>query len=572
MPWNGPALPVWNLKVSVCYHAFPKEGSVKRLARSLVFFSGLGLLLVAAVEPEYPSAEALQSIRAADLRSDLYFLAADEMQGRSVNSLFNRITSSYLANRFELMGLEPVDGEGYFQYFSLLQARLSTPNRLEIHHSQTPLSTIAIVKEDFFPSTVSANGRVSAPAVFAGYGITAEEYKYDDYRDLDSQGTIVVVMNHEPGEKDPDSAFDGAINSEYSRQLYKILNAQRHGAVGVIFIADQANHSSRRTFSAGSRLAWPEDGSKGPYNLKLWVEQVKIPAVYASREMAENLLQESKTTVREIQAEIDRDYRPRSFLLRGVSATIETALLHDETRTRNVMAQLPGSDPQLRDEWVIVSAHFDHVGVENGQVFNGADDDASGTVGLLEVAEAHALNPSKPARSILFVGWNAEEKGLLGSRYYVERPVFSLPRTVAVLQMDMIGRNEEIPDPGNPRFRGLEKQTADENINSLNILGYSRSDDLRRMVEENNQRIGLDLKFRYDDSPSNLLRRSDNWPFLVKGVPAVFFHTGLHPDYHRPTDTPDKINYAKMEKIARLVFLCSWDAANNPGRPRLNSE
>jgi len=192
-------------------------------------------------------------------------------------------------------------------------------------------------------------------------------------------------------------------------------------------------------------------------------------------------------------------------------------------------------------------------------------------VGLLEVAQAYSLSPERPKRSLLFAAWNAEERGLLGSRYYVQTPLFPLAKTVAVFQMDMIGRNEEIPDPTNPRYHGLEKQTAAENTNSVNILGYTRSNDLRDVVAASNRYVGLELKFRYDNNSGNLLRRSDNWPFLVHGVPALFFHTGLHPDYHQPTDTPEKINYAKLEKVVRLVFLSSWNAANMQEAPRLNT-
>ena len=245
--------------------------------------------------------------------------------------------------------------------------------------------------------------------------------------------------------------------------------------------------------------------------------------------------------------------------------------MRSRTPVRNVLAFVEGSDPDLKNELVIVSAHFDHVGSHNGEIFNGADDDASGTVALLEIAEAFALAHEKPRRSVLFAAWNAEERGLLGSWYYTEKPPYPLEKTVALFQMDMIGRNEEVPDPENPRFRGLEKQSAADNTNSLHLLGYSLSRDFQALVTEQNQRIGLDLKLQYDQNPSNLLRRSDNWPFLVSNVPALFFHTGLHPDYHRPTDTADKINYAKLEKVTRLIFLCTWEAADTATPPRLNS-
>lgn len=543
----------------------------KKTIGTLLSLLALSLVvLLAATGPDHPLAEAIESITAADLKSDLYFLASDEMQGREINTPFNRLASRYLAHRFELMGLKPVENDSYFQYFSLVQAQLAQPNRLQIQHGQS--ATIAILKEDFFPSTLSGNGKVSALLVFAGYGITALEYDYDDYQGLNVRGTIVVMMNHEPGEKDPNSSFDGLVHSEYSREFYKIANAQDHGAVAVIFIPDEANHPKSRKFSRGARLIWPEDVSRGRYSLKLWADQVKIPALHVSRQIAGALLESSETTVEKIQKKIDQGYQPHSFPLPTVEATVETAVIRSETRVRNVLAYLPGSDPRLKDEVVIVSAHFDHVGSRKGEVFNGADDNASGTVGLLEVAEAYALSSEKPKRSMLFVGWNAEERGLLGSRYYVERPTFPLEKTTAVFQMDMIGRNEEVPDPQNSRFRGLEKQTAEENTNSVNVLGYSRSQDLRNLVVQNNQRIGLDVRFRYDNNAINLLRRSDNWPFLINRVPALFFHTGLHPDYHQPTDTPDKINYSKMEKIVRLVFLSSWNAANASTPPRLNKK
>lgn len=538
--------------------------------RSALVLSILSLSTLLSATPDLPSKTAIESITVADLKSDLYFLASDEMRGRNISSLFNQITSRYLSHRFESMGLRPFSGESYFQYFSLVQGKLSEPNRMEIQHSPSPLSTVTTLGEQFFPSTLSANGRVSAPLVFVGYGITAHEHDYDDYGDLETKGKIVVIIDGEPGEKNSPSPFNGSISSEHNRELNKILNAQSHGAVAAIFVSDPTRRPSRN-FSRRMRSVWPEHISRGRYNLKIWTNQIKIPVVHVSNQTAKTLLQGSSADLEQIKRRIDREAKPHSFPLPKVSTTLQTAITREETEVRNVMAYLPGSDPTLKNEVVIVSAHFDHVGSSNGDIFNGADDDGSGTVGLLEIAEAYALNPQKPKRSLLFVGWNAEENGLLGSRYYVEHPIVSLARTVAVFQMDMIGRNEEIPDPKNPRFRGLPRQKAEQNTNSVNILGYSRSDDLRSLVAQNNQYVGLDLHFRYDNNPSNLLRRSDNWPFLVKGVPALFFHTGLHPDYHRPTDTAEKINYQKMEKIVRLVFLSSWNASNEPTRPQLNS-
>jgi Zn-dependent M28 family amino/carboxypeptidase len=192
---------------------------------------------------------------------------------------------------------------------------------------------------------------------------------------------------------------------------------------------------------------------------------------------------------------------------------------------------------------------------------------------MLEIAEAYALAAEagqRPARSVLFAAFNSEERGLLGSWAFVERPPVPLDRIVAVLNMDMIGRDEEVPEGGGGRFRGLPVQTAESNRDAFNLLGWSRSASLTEVVERANQGIGLRIKKVLDNNVSNLVRRSDQWPFLQSGVPAVLFHTGLHPDYHTADDRPEKIRYEKMERIARLVHQASWDLAQQPGRPRLD--
>jgi Zn-dependent M28 family amino/carboxypeptidase len=233
---------------------------------------------------------------------------------------------------------------------------------------------------------------------------------------------------------------------------------------------------------------------------------------------------------------------------------------------------IEGGDPQLKSEYVLISAHFDHDGADGPRVYNGADDDGSGTVGLLEIAEAYSLAAQagqRPRRSVIFAAWNSEERGLLGAWAYAEDPIVPLDRIVAVLNMDMIGRNEEVPVGGGGRFRGLDQQTAESNANATNIIGSVRSPDLRAAMDKANQGIDLELRYRYDNNVSNLMRRSDHWPFIQKGVPAVWVHTGLHPDYHTIYDRPEKINYAKMVKVAKLVYQASWDLASASGRPKL---
>jgi Zn-dependent M28 family amino/carboxypeptidase len=240
-----------------------------------------------------------------------------------------------------------------------------------------------------------------------------------------------------------------------------------------------------------------------------------------------------------------------------------------------VVALLEGSDAALKDQWVIVTGHPDHDGAQGDQIWNGADDNGSGTVGLVAIAEAYALaarEGHRPRRSILFAAFNSEERGLLGAWAFTEAPLVPLSQIVAVLNMDMIGRNEEVPVGGGNRFRGLPLQTAESNNNSVTLLGWSRSPALTSAVERANAAYGLQLKKNYDNSTSNLIRRSDHWPFIQRGVPGIWFHTGLHPDYHTIYDDPEKINYTKMEKIARLVHQVSWDLAQGGERPRLATD
>jgi Zn-dependent M28 family amino/carboxypeptidase len=263
----------------------------------------------------------------------------------------------------------------------------------------------------------------------------------------------------------------------------------------------------------------------------------------------------------------------RPIPLPGLQLEITTSVERKMISDRSVVGLIEGSDPKLKDEVVIVCGHYDHDGVSGGNVLNGADDDGSGTVGVMEIAEAYALAAQKgqrPKRSVLFAAWNSEERGLLGAWAYTERPLRPLENTVAVLNMDMIGRNEEVPENGGGRFRGLDVQTAESNANAVNIIGTTRSESLKQIVEKANASIGLTLRLSYDNNTSQLMRRSDHWPFLNRGVPAVWVHTGLHPDYHTANDDPDRINYPKMEKIARMVYQASWDLANQNARPTLN--
>jgi hypothetical protein len=512
------------------------------------------------------------------MKADLFFLAGDGFRGRLTGSPENGLASDYIASRFERLGLKPVGtGGSYYQRFQLSTASLGSSNSLK---AITPLGALTLRAhsgQEFFPMHFSPPGEreVQGMLAFVGFGISDPKRGHDDYRQANVRGRIVLALEHEPGENDPKSPFDGLVMSEASNPLRKALLAQQNGAIGILFVTDVHNHPESENFEALARSAWPE---KPPailsYTLRDWVDQVRIPAGRISTALARTLLHGVQDlTFEKLAARSERPWDESMAPSNITTITLTTDVRHHVIPDRNVLAALEGSDPKLKDEWVIVSCHHDHNGADGGRIFNGADDNGSGTVGMLEIAEAYALAAQdglRPKRSILFAAFNSEERGLLGSWAFVERPPVPLDRIVAVLNMDMVGRNEEVPEGGGPRFRGLPVQTAESNQNAFNLLGHSRSASLAATIEHANAPFGLTIKKVLDNNSSNLLRRSDQWPFLEKGVPAVFFHTGLHPDYHTPNDRPEKINYPKMERIVRLVHQASWVLAQQPGRPRLD--
>ena len=314
--------------------------------------------------------------------------------------------------------------------------------------------------------------------------------------------------------------------------------------------------------------------------------ELHIPSLTVVDAVAAKLLETAGASPSALQAGIDADLKPRSRALPGTTVTIR---MKNESRVLgtswNVAGLLEGSDPELAAETIILSAHHDHdgespkagtepdlYGRQPMDIWHGADDNGSGTVGVVELAKAFALNKAKPKRSILFVVFASEERGLLGSYWMAEHPLRPLATTRAMINFDMIGRNEA----PSPQTDGLIAIPADT-TNRLNLIGALYSPDYDRVVKEENEHVGLVLDDRFDhESALNVFFRSDQFPFVLKDIPAFWWFTGFHPDYHHTTDTADKINYVKMAKILRLAYLTAWhfgDAAEepvfvaNPGAP-----
>ena len=510
------------------------------------------------------------SITESSLSDDLYFLASPEMRGRLVGSPEIAAASEWIADRFGTLGLEPAGDDGsYYQDFDLAWFSLDTPNLLRV----TGAGGARQPGDGWTPINFSASTSAAGPVAFAGFGIVEPRLDYDDYGDQDVRGKFVLVLEREPGVTDPSSPFDGVVTAEASRTWRKALFAQERGAIGILFVRDVHNRPEPGDWQQAHASSWPEEPRRVErFLLGAWVEDITIPAAQISVELAEALISGSGSTLEELaMASEEAGGGLGVIALPGAEVSLTVEIERHSVTGRNVLAMVEGSDPDLRDEVVIIGAHHDHDGTDGETVFPGADDDGSGTVGVMGVAGAYARAieaGERPRRSVSFAIWDAEERGLLGAWYYTLRPLFPLQSTVAKLNLDMIGRHQEVPEDGGGRFRGLEAQSAESNSNATNILGYSRTPDLASEVEAANT-FGLELKMRYDNNESNLLRRSDHWPFLQNGVPAVWFHTGLHPDYHRAGDTAERIEYEKMTRIVRLVHQTSWNVAQGDARPSL---
>jgi Zn-dependent M28 family amino/carboxypeptidase len=349
----------------------------------------------------------------------------------------------------------------------------------------------------------------------------------------------------------------------------KVLNAQAHGAVGLL-VAGEPNRKHPSNQERIARIGGSAIRTVPLPSQALAEDVLHTPSVIVSDDIAKKFLTGAGASPSDLQAAIDRDLKPKSRAFPGVTATLHLRNTSETTgRTYNVVGLLEGSDAQLKSETVLISAHHDHDGASGGEIWHGADDNGSGTVGVVALAHAFAANAAwvrgeKPKRSILFVVFAAEERGLLGSFHMAEHPVRSLETTRAMINFDMIGRNETESD----QTRGLINIPPDT-TNRLNLIGALYSPDYNHTVESENKYVGLDLDDRFDhEAALNVFFRSDQFPFVLRNVPAFWWFTGFHPDYHHTTDTSDRINYVKMARILRLAYLTGFTFANEPTPPK----
>jgi hypothetical protein len=482
------------------------------------------------------------------IKQTVGYLASDSMKGRGTNSPELNTAAEYIAGQFKLYGLQSFHGS-YFQELNFCYFDLGADNFISVIKG---LETINFkLKDDFVPYDISGNRPAEGDIVFAGYGITAVEYNYDDYKDLDVKGKIVVVLKQEPGQADSSQVlFGGTELSPYSEVKEKQKNAMAHGAAGLLVMPGTLNYISLKP----KGFSWPALSKSLPKDA--------LPKGYCGRpeefipvaEIGESLIIElfgSVDSLKHIQQRIDKKMKPASYPIKGKTMAVNMSIVSRPVGGRNVIAWLEGSDPVLKEEAVIVGGHYDHIGFskepsgEPDYIYNGADDNASGTSGVLAIAKAFASMKETPRRSVIFIAFAGEEEGLLGSESYVRKPFWPISKTVAMLNLDMIGRN---------------------NPDSLKIIGARQNPGLMAIVRKQNANVGFTLA---ESTSIRMDGGSDHASFFKKGIPSIFFFTGFHEDYHKVSDNPDKINTVKVARISMLAYLTAWTIANESRRYRI---
>ena len=509
-------------------------------------------------------------IRVDYLKKHLSVIAHDSLRGRETGSSGLEIAADYLATEYRDMGLQPMgDEDSYFQHFSLSALkRDSTVYKLFENGTLVNRSVESRNQTANFIRSFGGSDTLSGEVIFAGFGVNDPGRGVRHLGDMDLEGKWVMVFQQIPHVVDGDTLVDPSINGK--TRFSTII--EEKGAAGMLIVAPMTEteyqataEKNRVRYAEPSRyqLGYLDDSTGGlpmGYNMVQPLLAARILGISYSNE---KLMAFQQSLINNI-----RGFSPRKT---GFSLTHIPHHSRSRIHTKNVVAKLPGSDPQLADEVVVLTSHYDHVGVgrpdsTGDSIYNGADDDGSGTVALLNVAKALSEarnNGYAPRRSILFLHVSAEEIGLYGSRYYSDHPVVPIDQTVANINIDMIGR--------------IDREHETEGISDYAYLigGELISSDLDSLIRLANRQSGnieLDNKYNDLDDPNQFYRRSDHWNFGRHRVPFAFFFSGVHEDYHRPSDEIHKIRFDKMAGIIRTIFASTVIIANEDQRPAVDNE
>jgi Zn-dependent M28 family amino/carboxypeptidase len=506
----------------------------------------------------------VDAIKAERLKEYLYYVAADEMEGRDTPSRGLDLTAKFIAMNLALWGVKPGgDNNTYFQKILLRKGKVDPKTT-----SATLNGTALVLGEDY---TARANpGTASGSLIYVGNGWYYPAKGINAYKGVDVRNKIAVIFG---------AGFPRGVSFNDLRAAKEGVDFEsplgylkKNGARGAIMVAaPTANFAQEMQRSVERGSNWQPE--------KFQKEDARpIPSIMISQKVAKQLFEAERTTADDLAKALTSGEMGESFDLSvSKQAKFQIGMTYEQTSTQNVIGIVEGSDAKLKSEYVAIGAHYDHVGIRNpasgsstpGEdvIFNGADDDGSGTVAVLAIAEAFAKGATRPRRSLLFVWHAGEEKGLWGSQYVTDYPVVPVDQIVTQLNIDMIGRSREANDknPANVDLTGP---------NEVYIIGSKMmSTELGVLSESvNDSFLKLTFNYKYDDpkDPQRFFYRSDHYNYARKGIPIIFYFSGVHQDYHRPSDHPDKIDYAKMEKITRTVMATGWELANRATRPKVD--
>jgi hypothetical protein len=502
-------------------------------------------------------------ITSSDLESYVSFLASPLLKGRKNGDEGLEIAAQYIASQAKLSGLKPANGISYLQPYSVIKKTMD-PGKTGIQIISDNIDTVKI-NDPFYPlvPTGPSDLDITGDVVFAGYGIKSTKYHYNDFDSLKTEGKILLVMERAPMTEDGKKCQFTEPNWTTSMNFQmKIQYLMFSKAKAVLFVPDpKSGFQSFNQSSQGiadylfSSIALKSE-KEGTNNFMQSMPKV----LFVNRSVADAILKGSGHTLDELQKNIDATLTPHSFQVNGKQLKIDETVVKEEKILNNVAGYIEGRDPVLKNEIIVFSAHYDHIGASGNNVNPGADDDASGCAALLSMAKAYLSLDKKPLRSILFLWVSGEEVGLFGSQTYVNNPLFPLDRTIVDLNMDMIGRVKSDADTS-----ASHPMTGPDRVF---VITDNQSKELLEIANEIDKKTPLDFDYSLSgrNHPLMLFSRSDHYNFVKKDIPILFFSTGIHTDYHSPRDIIEKIDFKKMELITRTMYDIGLTVANKKTR------
>ncbi|MFT4986302.1 MAG: Zn-dependent M28 family amino/carboxypeptidase [Ulvibacter sp.] len=479
-----------------------------------------------------------KTITKEDLSRHLHIISSDEYEGRETGLKGQKMTEKYLTTYYKSIGITEYK-DTYVQGFEVI---LKDQERVEMAFKK---KTFTFIDDFYYYPPGIQDTTLQGEVVYAGYGIT--DPAYDDISTLDLTNKVVVIKDGEPSNNGIYTITGEATAGSWSAMREKkTALLESKGALAVLVIKENYSDNIDRLKSYFSHKSMDlvdnlNNGNDG------------MPLFYISLETAKRILGKGN-----FKKCVDSP-KELSGYTKGKTVSIAFKRNDNIMETTNVLAYIPGSDK--KDEVIVISAHYDHIGVEGDEVYNGADDDGSGTVAVMEIAEAFQkakMDGNGPRRSLLFLNVSGEEKGLLGSEYYSENPVFPLEKTVANLNIDMIGRVDDAHPNDSEYVYIIGSNMLSQDLHDVNEEAQKKYSDIK-----------LDYRYNSKEDPNKFYYRSDHYNFAKNNIPVIFYFTGVHEDYHKPTDTVDKIMFDKLTRITQLIYHTAWDLANRDERIKL---